>query len=212
MRAPQTPSDDQLVAAALRQDEDAFGELVRRYQDYLFHLCWRVVGDRGDAQDLTQETFLKLHRHLDRLRPGHTLGNWLYTVALNHCRQRLRRRRLAAFFSLDARGPDGQRQLPEPSEPGQDPLQAAVASQGRGRLDAAVQGLPADMREAFVLRYELDQDIPQVAEALGRSQGATRVLLHRARLRLRQVLVESGLGGLTPPPAEDREENGEHEA
>lgn len=206
MRAPQDPSDDLLIAAALGGDDDAFGALVQRYQDYLFHLCWRVTGDRADAQDLTQDTFLKLHSHLDRWRPGHKLSNWLYTVALNHCRQRLRRRRLVAFFSLDARGPAGEALLPEPRHLGPDPFQAASASQGRRLLDDAVRGLPADMREAFVLRYELDADIPQVAEALGRSQAATRVLLHRARLRLRQSLAESGLQGLTPPPPEDRDE------
>lgn len=206
MIAAQDPSDDHLIGLALHGDEDAFGVLVGRYQDYIFHLCWRVTRDRADAEDLTQECFLKLHRHLSGWKPGNKLSNWLYTVALNDCRKRLRRRKIAAFFSLDACDAEDKPLMAEPRAGGPDAGALAEDAQGRAILSACVLALPDDMRQAFVLRYELDRDIAEVAEALGRSAVATRVLLHRARLRLRKALAEKGLQGLTPPPAGDTDE------
>jgi RNA polymerase sigma-70 factor (ECF subfamily) len=196
-------SDDQLVLLALEGDGEAFDALMGRYQDYIFHLCWRVTRIREDAEDLTQECFLKLHQHLHRLKPGNKLGNWLYTVALNDCRKRLRRRRLAAFFSLDARNESDSPLIDEPRSTFLNPEQQAVNNQGRAILATCVDALAEDMRTAIVLRYEMDQDIPDIARILGRSEVATRGLLHRARLRLHKVLALRGMGGLTPPPPED---------
>ena len=190
MQAPPGPSDDHLIALALAGDEDAFAVMVRRYQDYVFHLCWRVTGDRADAQDLAQDCFLKLHTHLDRWKPGHKLSNWLYTVALNDCRKRLRRRRLAAFFSLDARDEQDRPLLPEPKAAGQDPSQAAEQAQARAVLGACVAALPPEMREAFTLRVLEELDVAGTARAMACSEGSVKTHLSRAREALRRQLED----------------------
>jgi RNA polymerase sigma-70 factor (ECF subfamily) len=204
MRPPVGPPDAALLALAQAGDEDAFAALVERYQDYIFHLCARVSGSRADAADLCQDCFLKLHRHLGRIDPARKLSNWLYTVALNDCRALLRRRKIARFFSLDARREDGL--AFDPPAPGASPAQQAEQGQLRRALAQAVQTLPQSMREAFVLRHELELSHAEVAEQLDMQEGAVRVLMHRARQRLRKEMEALGHGMALGPAKDDDDE------
>ena len=110
-------SDWRLLAASAAGDGDAFAALVERHQSRLLALCERVLGDREEARDAAQEVFLKAYRHAGDAEPRGELSTWLYRIALNHCFNRLRRRKLARFFSLDrpAAGESGEE--PRPFEP-----------------------------------------------------------------------------------------------
>lgn len=160
----------ELIRQAAGGRSEAFRRLVERNQAAVFHLSLRMLGDREEAEDVVQETFLRLYRHLPDYKAGHKLSNWLYTIALNLCRNKLRRRKVLRFFSLEAWTGA------EPAEP--------EAAQTRETFDRMVATLPESLREAFLLRYLHELPDEEIAGVLGLSVGNVRVRIHRAKARL----------------------------
>ena len=188
---PAPLNDKDLIAAALTGDESAFQRLMEHYQDYIFGLCYRVCRNRADAQEASQECFFSFYRNLGRYRADGKLSNWLYTIALNKCRQLLRRRKLRQVLSLDLSF-EGERPLDPPSAKA-DPGDLAEQAQLRAQLARAAARLSQDAREIFALRYDLDLEIPEIVEVTGKSSEAVRVKLHRARAQVRAALIAQGL-------------------
>ncbi len=200
---PRPLDDDSLVEAARRGDEAAFQRLMEHYQDYIFGLCFRVCRNRADAEEAAQECFLSFYQHLDRYRSGGKLSNWLYTIALNKCRQLLRRRKLRRMLSLDFSPEDQAPLQPPDGRPG--PEDEAAQSQLRRSLAQAAASLPAPSREIFALRYDLDLEIPEIMAITGKRSEAVRIALFRARAQVRQALKAQGLD-VTAWGLPDREE------
>ena len=94
----------ELLSRTAAGDDAAFGELMRAYQDRLLAVCQRMLGGPEKAEDAVQEVFLKAYRQAGRLEPRGRLYTWLYRVAVNHCLNRLRRRRIVRFVPLVKRG------------------------------------------------------------------------------------------------------------
>ena len=199
---PQPLDDDSLIAAASIGDESAFQRLMEHYQDYVYGLCYRVCNNRSDAQEAAQECFLSFYQNLSRYRYGGKLSNWLYTIALNKCRQLLRRRKLRRMLSLDF-SPEGQAPL-QPVDAQAGPADKAEQAQLRERLALAAAGLVEAQRELFVLRYDLDLSIEEIMAITGKRSEAVRVGLHRARTQLREALKLQGFD-VTAWGLEDRE-------
>ncbi len=161
--------DDVLVAAARAGDTAAFGELVRRYEAPVYRVAARMLDADADAQDATQETFVRAWRGLGRFRADSAVGTWLYRIVTNRCLTVLASQ--PATVALDD----------ELSGRSEDP--ARVAEQ-RARLDAisaAVAALPADQRAALVLRDYEGLSYAEVAEVLQIGVGAVKSRIHRAR-------------------------------
>jgi RNA polymerase sigma-70 factor (ECF subfamily) len=200
---PRPLDDESLIRAASQGDEQAFQRLMDHYQGYVFGLCSRVCRNRADAEEAAQECFVSFYQHLHRWRPGAKLSNWLYTIALNKCRHLLRRRKLRRMLSLDF-SPEGQAPI-QPADTTWSPAERAEQSQLRGQLALAASNLPAVSRELFVLRYDLDLEMDEIAAITGRRPEAVRVGLHRARTQLRGLLKAQGLD-VTAWGLGDREE------
>lgn len=200
--APSLKNDDSLVAAALQGNEAAFQQLMEHYQDYIFGLCFRVCRNRADAEEVTQESFLSFYQHLNRYQPGGKLSNWLYTIALNKCRQRLRRAQLRRVLSLDF-SPEGQAPLQVTAQQS-GPEDSAAQAELRATLAAAADRLPAASRELYALRYDLDLEIPEIVAISGKRPEAVRVALHRARILIREALKSKGFD-VTAWGLEDRD-------
>jgi RNA polymerase sigma-70 factor (ECF subfamily) len=173
-------ADDELVGRCLRGRPDAFRELVDRFQGEVYGLCARLLGHRQDAEDVTQEVFLRVARSLGRWDRSRPLRPWVMTIAVNRCRTWVGKRRTrpdtADFLhDLPAR--------PDDSAPGE--LVEAV----RGAVDA----LRDDYRLVFVLFHEHGQSYEEIATAVGRPVGTVKTWLHRARLQLLADLRDRGL-------------------
>jgi RNA polymerase sigma factor (sigma-70 family) len=190
-------SDDldwQLLAAAAAGDGGAFTELVQRHQDRLVRLCERVLGDREEARDAAQEVFLKAYRNAGRVEPRGQLYTWLYRIALNHCFNRMRRRKIVRFFSLD-RGRDGEEGETPPLDPVErrpDAEAELLARERWRRTRTAIDALPASQRSVLLLaRFEgLSQR--EIAETLGITEGAVESRLVRAMRRLSEADAQDG--------------------
>lgn len=176
--------DLEIVERHRQGDPEAFAEVYRRHEETVYNVALRLSGDPFDAADLTQETFLRVYRHLGKFKGRSALKTWIYRVALNHCRSKLSRRRLPMQPLL---GPDGEteRDLPDPAR---GPEERAVAHDEGRRVAAALAELPVAFREAVVLRDLEGLAYEEIAEVLKVRIGTVRSRIARGRDKLRQVL------------------------
>jgi len=164
-------------------DPGAFEEIYERFGEMVFNLALRLAGDREEAADLTQETFLRVYRHLGKFGGRSTLKTWVYRVALNHCRSRLARRRPPAR-PIEAE--DGRF---EPVDPARGPEARALAGDAGRRVTSALAALPPAFREAVVLRDLEGLTYEEIAEVLGMRIGTVRSRIARGRDALRRLLA-----------------------
>lgn len=181
---------DDLVQRAQRGELAAFNSLVLRFQDAVFALVARMLGQREAAEDVTQEAFVAAWRHLGTFRGG-SFKSWLFTIAANRARDELRRGVRRPTTSLDAARDDPDRADLDP--PDRDPTPEGVAEQGemRAALEAALRELPDDWREVVVLSDIHGMDYAEIAQATGVAVGTVKSRLSRARARLRDIVLAS---------------------
>jgi RNA polymerase sigma-70 factor (ECF subfamily) len=183
-----------LVEEAKGGSMAAFDELIRLFQTRIFNLAYRMVNNREDAGDLTQEIFVKLYRSLDKFRGQSRFSTWLYAVAANHCRSGLRKSRRIGFFEsrsldepLDAAENDARHAL-EPVDPGASPATSLEHRELGERIGAVVAGLPEELRAVLVLRDMQGLEYEELARVLDCSLGTVKSRLWRARFRVKNEL------------------------
>lgn len=197
--APRVMARDQhkLVERLKRRDEAAFTELVRAYQDRVFGLTFRMLGDRAEAEDLAQEVFVTVFKSIDSFRGDAQLGTWIYRVAANHCKNRLkyhaRRARSAQRPYTD--GHHGADTEGGPSARIAGPEAAAVGRETERRVREALAALPEEQRELIVLRDLENMSYEQIRDATGLVVGTIKSRLHRARMALQRRVAELGSAG-----------------
>ncbi len=182
--AEQDPSIIQWVKQAREGDHDAFAELVHLFQDPAYNLCYRMLGEAGEAEDATQETFLRVFVNLERYDISRSFKTWLLSIASNHCIDRLRKRRMH-FVSLDDEPTAAALALSS-----SDPLPEAATMQGE--LSRYIQGLldhlDPNYRLAVIYRYWYQYSYAEIAVAMDTTESAIKSRLHRARKKLAGLL------------------------
>ncbi len=188
---PALPEDEARLVDQARQGElDAFTELVNRYERKIFRLTQHITGNREDAEDALQETFLKAYSRLNQFHGDSRFYTWLVRIAVNESLMKLRKRKTARAVSLDEPvETDGDFMPREVASWDPNPEERYAQTELREILDRTVQALPPIFRTVFVLR-DLDHlSTEETAEALGVSVPAVKSRLLRARLRLREDLT-----------------------
>jgi RNA polymerase sigma-70 factor (ECF subfamily) len=184
------------LARVAAGDAEAFSALVESHQERLLRLCERLLGDPEEARDAAQEVFLKAFRKAGDVRPQGQVYTWLYRIGVNHCLNKLRRRKLVRFLRWED---PGERDAPafDPPDAAADP---AAALESRRRWQAtrrALAGLPENQRAVVVLvRFE-GLSYKQAAEVLGITDGAVESRLVRAMRRL-EAAQEAAAPGVSP--------------
>ena len=177
----------ELTTTELARDLDgSFPDVVRTYQDGIFSGVYRLVPNAADAEDATQETFVRAYRALRRYDPERIrslrLEPWLWTIALNVCRNAARtRKRKPAGSDLAA--------IPEPAASA-DTAAAAIEAVTADEWHRRLSTLPGPMRAAVVLRHVVGLGYGEISEALDRPIGTVKSDVHRALTRLSDLLVE----------------------
>jgi RNA polymerase sigma-70 factor, ECF subfamily len=181
------PSDDEVIQRCQRGDVEQFGVLVKRYQDRLYNLCFRLLGSAEDARDAAQETFIRAYTALERFEGGRPFTPWLYRIATNACYGVLRRRGVTVL-SLDAM--EDPETLPMEAAGGQegDPQERLERSLRDEEIRDAVMALPEPYRTVVLLRHMEEMSYEGIAAALEMPLGTVKTSLHRARQRLRRAL------------------------
>jgi RNA polymerase sigma-70 factor (ECF subfamily) len=170
--------DVELVELARRGHRSAFDELIRRHDDRMRGLAYRLMADRHRMDDALQDAYLKAYRALDRFRAGSDFGTWLYRITYNACIDELRRRKRSPLATEDQLEPVSDRPGPERVVSAAETVRAALA------------GLPDDQRVTVVLVDGEGFDHREAAQNLGVAPGTVASRLHRARAALRRILGE----------------------
>jgi len=188
-----SPTDEELVARAQDGDASAFDVLVRRWERKIRGAIYRIMRSDDDALDLCQETFLKAYRGLGSFKQEARFSSWLYQIALNLCRDRLRRRRGKTWVSLD--GLDEASGAPRHTGPSAlDLIEARDLSR---TVADAVAGLPDDQREVIVLKEYQGLTFLEIAEVLGLPRSTVKTRLYRGLGQLKEQLERQGVHGAT---------------
>jgi RNA polymerase sigma-70 factor (ECF subfamily) len=168
-------------------DTDAFGELVRAYQHRVVNFTQAMVSNRADAEDISQEAFVRAYRGLRQFRGGSSFKTWLYQIVTNTARTHLAKRR---DRPEDAAGDP----VATPEAFGQPATNEDVEGSvvHRDRIDRALAALPEDMRAAVLLRDVEGLDYKEISDALGIPMGTVESRIFRGRARLREALASSG--------------------
>ncbi len=184
-------SDDGALLARLQDDDpEAFRALFEAHADRVYRLALSLLRDPSRAEDVVQETFLAALTHLGRFEGRARLGTWLYRVAYNASLSQLRQR-VEEELPAEDDAPEDQAPIPMPRtfvDWDLTPETLLGDSEARAQLDAAIAALPESQRAAFLLRDVEGLSTAETAEALGLSEAAVKVRLHRARLALREHL------------------------
>jgi len=171
-----------LLRASLAGETEAWGEIVRRYKEAVFGLCLGFLRNQADAEDLTHDTFIRAYENLRRYRLDKKFSTWLFTIASNLSRNRLRHRRYHPVVPP-----------PEQREGGLDPA-AIVAREGRQRrVKAALDTLPYGYRAPLVLRYYNELSYKEIAEVLSLPEGTVKTRIHRAKVMLKERIEQNGV-------------------
>jgi RNA polymerase sigma-70 factor (ECF subfamily) len=184
-------------------DARAFEGLVRRHRTPVFSVLLRLTGDRGRAEDLCQEAFLKVVKASPDWQERARFSTWLYAIARNLAVDEARRMVFRRAESLDAAAPgEGSRPEPAAEDPGPDRL--ADASLVRPKLEAALAALPPEQREVFLLREHAGLRFGEIAEVTGAPENTVKSRMRYALEALRIELAARGIGPETGPSNPER--------
>ena len=163
--------------SAQKGDPDAFTQLVEAFQQPVFNLCYRMLGDAAEAEDAAQETFMRVYRSIKRYDNSRPFPTWLMSIAAHYCIDQQRRRRIPLVEMDDF--------LAEIiADPAPDPERSLARSQEDDKLHQLLNTLNPQDRAAVVLRYWHDYSDEEIANSLSLSVSAVKSRLHRARLAL----------------------------
>jgi RNA polymerase sigma factor (sigma-70 family) len=187
-----------LILQAQQGDLDAFNRLVLAYQDMIFRLAYRMLGEVEPAEDAAQETFISAFRNLSGYRGG-SFKAWLLRIATNACYDELRRRKRRPTVPLEPVDEDDQ-EIESPgwlADPGEAPEETAARRELIQAIQDCLNQLPVDFRAVVALIDIEGLDYSEAAQAIHKPVGTVKSRLARARLRLRGCL--QGAGELLPP-------------
>jgi len=180
-----------VIARHLAGDERAFGEILQRYRSRLLSFIYRMIGDRERAEDLVQEAFIRIHRHLHRFDSTRKFSTWAYTIASNLAKNELRNRSrnpLVYYQSARARGDEDQRPL-QFEDATSRPDDMYANRHLRELVDATVERLSPAHREVFVLRELQGKSYEEIAAVTQCNLGTVKSRLNRARAGFAEMIA-----------------------
>jgi RNA polymerase sigma-70 factor (ECF subfamily) len=181
-------TDEALVRQFLRGDVAAFTELVERYTAPIFNLAFRLTDDRAEAENVTQEAFLRVYSALPHSRTDLAFKPWLFQIAVNLCRDLARKKRPTAFAEMVSEDQAAPEEAIEDEAPL--PLDQIEERALESALTSAVMNLPEVYRIAVTLRYTEEMSYEDIAAVLKLPVNTVRTHLFRAKAMLRKSLVE----------------------
>lgn len=178
---PSAQDDNDLIARFRRGDEAAFNQLVLRYQESVYQTARRLLGSHVEAQDVSQEVFIRAYTGLDQFRGEASFSTWIYRITVNLGLNALRHRKLRQFFSLSNPGLTIANKSPTPD-------QKMEQEEMITTLENAIERLPAKQKIVFTLRYFQKLPHAEIAEILNRDVGTIKANYHQAIRKLQKAV------------------------
>jgi RNA polymerase sigma-70 factor, ECF subfamily len=179
-----------LAKLARTGDRNAFAELVELYKDKIFHLAYRMLNNKQEAEDAVQETFLRVYTNLQRYDENQKFSTWIFRIGTNLCIDKLRRRKNT--YSLDAEMPDGEgndyyAMLPSHEDT---PEKQVIVSETQEQIRNAIESLPEKYKSVVILRYLHDMSLQEIGDVLQMPVTTVKTRVHRGREYLRKRLEQ----------------------
>ena len=182
------------VAMACHGDREAFNRLAAHYQRPIFNLCYRMLGNRLEAEDAAQEAFMRAYLKLDTYNAQYKFSTWLFSIAAHYCLDRLKMRRLRLISWVDlppwSQFSSGEISCPE---------MMLINSETAQEVNHLLQTLQPDYRAVVTLKYWHDMSCEEIAQALRTTPGAVKSKLFRARQKLAEAINQPQTRGLATP-------------
>jgi RNA polymerase sigma-70 factor (ECF subfamily) len=175
------PLDGELIGRCRSGDVEAFGELVQRYQQAVFNVCFRMLDERREAEDLTQESFLRAYRKLETYDVERPFGPWIRRLAANLCLNHLEKRRVPHMPLDEERDQPIESALPDPEK-------KRIQMEAKSHVRTAIMELPPKYRAVIELRHYQAMSYAEIARTLNISASDVKSHLYRARRRLAERL------------------------
>ncbi len=177
--------EGEIIGRVLGGDREAFSTLVDAYTGPVFRLAFRMTGSMQDADDLTQESFLRAFQSLGRFKAGERFIPWLYTLSLNVIRNHLRKAKALPEVSTG-------REMPEARDPGNDPAEAAIGREQSRRLQGYLLRLAVPVREALILRFYEGMSFEDIASVTGDTLSSAKMKVYRGLEKIRLMMEADG--------------------
>lgn len=184
-------SEKKIIEKVLGGDANAFEELVLKYEKTVYNLALRMVGDRDDASDMTQETFIKAYGSLSSFRGDSKFSVWIYRITTNVCLDFLRSKSRKQQVSLTVSDDDEDAQLDIP-DPSSTPEQQLMQKMSMQSVEEGLKTLPDKQRQILVMRELGGMSYAEIGAALSLEEGTVKSRIFRARKRLCTFLLDSG--------------------
>lgn len=179
-----TPTEEnQIIERVLKGDREAFAALVDAYKGAIFNLAFRMTGSHQDADDLSQETFIRAYRNLRHFDPQKRFFTWIYTIGLNLIRNHLKKQGREM-----SRETEVLRASEMEIQGGAQTERDMIRAQETHRLETCLQKLPADLREAVVLRFFQELSFEEIATISDASLSAVKMRVYRGLEQLKQLM------------------------
>lgn len=183
---PEEPADLVLIERTLGGDGTAFDLLVRRYQRTIYRVAFTILRNESEADTATQDAFVQAYMHLAKFERRAEFETWLTRIAINRCRDTMRRR---SWIPLQHGGEDDENGVLEPVDARPDAEREMMSKQLDRAIERAVSGLSSQQKVIFRLRHHEDLSLEEIAAMLGLRAGTVRVHLFRAIHKIRAQLA-----------------------
>lgn len=174
--------EQEIIGRMLGGDRSAFTDLVEKYQSPIFNLAYRMTGSYEDADDLTQEIFIRAYQKLQQFDPNKKFFTWLYTIGVNHIRNHLKKN-FRDVLHLKAANSSLEQQQRNGEEEGD-----VLSDERMIRLEQVIRKLPVDLREAIILKFMQDLTFEEVADVMGDSVSAVKMRIYRGLEKIKQMM------------------------
>lgn len=179
---------NQRIKQVLKGDQDAFGEIVELFKDKVFYLCYRMLGNRHEAEDIAQEAFVRAYVNIQSFNQNRKFSTWIYRIATNLCIDRIRKKKPDYFLDAEVAGTEGLTMYSQIAADGKSPDAEVETLELQETVQEAILRLPDKYRVVIVLRYIDDLSLNEISEVLDLPLGTVKTRIHRGREALRKQL------------------------
>ncbi|ERI06823.1 RNA polymerase sigma-W factor [Aneurinibacillus aneurinilyticus ATCC 12856] len=181
-------TEQRIIQEAKNGNRDAFAELVDLYKDKVYHVSYRMVGNRQEAEDVAQETFLRVYANLDNYDPQYKFSTWIYRIASNLSIDLLRKRKKNLSIDAEISGAEGVDWHDRLADTGKGPEEEVLTDELQEEVQGAIMGLSPKYRAVMLLRYIEDLSLQEISEAVQLPISTIKTRIHRGREALRKKL------------------------
>jgi RNA polymerase sigma-70 factor (ECF subfamily) len=176
------------IKQVLKGDQNAFGEIIEIYKDKVYQICYRMLGNRHEAEDMAQEAFIRAYVNIHRFNIELKFSTWLYRIATNLCIDRIRKKKPDYYLDAEVPGTEGLNMYSQISSDTRLPEDDVESLELQTLIQTEISKLPDKYRAVIVLKYIEELSLNEISEILELPLGTVKTRIHRGREALRKQL------------------------